>query len=65
MTTIDQRLDHLETTIISLHTIPEAIKGLGTRMERLEAKADALDSKVNAKVDQLAADVAWIREKLS
>ena len=27
---IDQRLDHLETTIISLHTIPEAIKGLGT-----------------------------------
>ena len=34
-------------------------------MERLEAKADALDSKVNAKIDQLAADVAWIREQLS
>ena len=65
MTTTERRVEHLETTITSLLTIPEAIKGLSTRMDRLETRMDQMETRLNSKIDKLADDVAWIREKLS
>ena len=68
MTTIERRLEHLETTITSLRTIPEAIKDLGTRsdtvLQTLQVRSTILQ--VQAEILKgLADDVAWIREKLS
>ena len=72
MSTIEQRVEHLETTITSLHTIPEAIKDLGTR---LQAQNDTVLKilQVHSKTLEVLADdvavvkgdVAWIRKKLS
>ena len=65
MSTIERRVEHLETTITSLHTIPEAIKDLGTR---LQAQNDTVLKilQVHTKtLEVLADDVAWIKNKLS
>ena len=75
MSTIERRVEHLEMTITSLVTIPPAIKDLGMRMGRLEARVDRVEDKVtqidskvdvlDSKIDKLTGDVAWIRKKLS
>ena len=53
MSMIEQRLEHLETTITSLRTITEAIKGLGKRMDLLDTRVERIEAKVDWIIEHL------------